>query len=208
MTAGIRSLRMAGFTLIEALMSVLVLATITALLVPAVYGGLRLERAVATQLAVRDQHARLDTLLSEALLHTQPLPVDFGAPALEGGARSIRIATRIQDTGHLAWLVVTLTGTTATLELIPFFGRSRPLTSITFDAVGRNPRFHYFGRDPARDQLAWADEWSYSHLPRLVVLDFDPVDGDSRRLEIAVPSDGGFACRFDSGLGACLGGDP
>ncbi|WP_417487137.1 type II secretion system protein [Maricaulis sp.] len=208
MTAALKSSRMSGFTLIEALMSVLVLATITALLVPAVFGGIRLERAVATRLAVREQHYRLDTLLSEALLHTQPLPADFGAPALEGDARSIRIATRIQDSGHLSWLVVTFSGTTATLELIPFFGRSPSLTSITLDAVGRNPRFHYFGRDPARGQLAWTDEWSYSHLPRLVVLDFDPVDGDSRRLEIAVPSNGGFTCSFDSGLGACLGGDP
>ncbi|WP_323760985.1 type II secretion system protein [Maricaulis sp.] len=208
MTAPALSSPKSGFTLIEALMSILVLATITALLVPAVYGGIRLERAVTAQLAMREQHARLDVLLSEALMHTQPLPADFGAPALEGGPRSVRIATRVQETGRLAWLVVTFSGTDATMELVPLFGRSRLLTSTTLESVGHNPRFHYFGRDPARNRLVWTDEWSYTHLPRVVVLDFDPVDGHSRRLEIAVPSDGSFACTFDSGLGACLGGDP
>lgn len=197
-----------GFTLVEALLSLALLALIAVMLAPAIRGSLRLERGVASQIAGRETHQRIEAVLRDALRHTQATPVAFGAEGVTGTASRLQVITRVPETGRLEQLSITVSGSQARLELTPLFARQVEDEPVVLENIGTSPRFLYFGETEARDGLAWREDWTYNHLPRLVVLDLDPVDGETRRIEVLVAPSGAFSCAFDSGLGACLGGRP
>lgn len=193
----------AGFTLLEVLVSVALLALLAVLLVPAIRAVSLADTRIRAHVETREAGVQLEALLRDALTHLQPVPEAAGAGALQGAGDSLVLSVRMPSSGRLEQLVIYLEGDAAVVSLSGSGVDSRT-TRLT--GFGRSARFYFFGETEARNALAWHTEWPYNHLPRLVVLDIEPVSGMTRRLEMEVPAQAEFDCRFDSGLGVCLGG--
>lgn len=194
-----------GFTLLEVLVSVALLALLAILLVPAIRAVSLADTRIRTHVETREAGVQLEALLRDALTHLQPVPEAIGAGALQGAGDSLVLSVRMPSSGRLEQLAIHLDGDAVVVSLS---GPGAEIRTTRLTGFGRSTRFYFFGETEARDALAWHTEWPYNHLPRLVVLDTEPVRGMTRRLEMEVPAQAEFDCQFDSGLGVCLGGGP
>ena len=198
--------RDSGFTLFEALVAVALLALLAVLLAPAIRAVSLAEARVREHVGSREMTGRLEALLRESVARVQPMPDATGQGAVTGSARGLSLWVRMPASGELARLEVTL----AREDVIIAMAGSGPIPgepqTSRMAGVGRDARFFYYGETETRDALAWASQWEYNHLPRLIVLDLAPIDGTIRRIEIDVPAQARFDCDFDSGFGVCLGG--
>ncbi|MBO6797772.1 prepilin-type N-terminal cleavage/methylation domain-containing protein [Maricaulis sp.] len=195
-----------GFTLVEALISVGLLALLLVMLAPTLRQISVVDQRLRDEISRREDQAALEALLRQAFINIHPLPTAHDSSGLQGSADQLSVFTRIPETGRVEQLDVAVERERLILRLAPAFGGERENQVITVVQVGRGARFYYFGEVEPGGQLIWSEEWYHNHLPRLVVLDLAPQGEEIRRIEIAVPSRAGFDCRFDSGNGACLGG--
>ena len=195
-----------GFTLIEVLVAVTLLALLAVMLAPAIRSVTQADQRLRSQIGAGEGHLRLETLLRDALANLQPQSEGGSDGGLAGTGGEVQLWVRYPETGELGQLVITLEADSAVATMIAAdsLGGRPEVSRIT--GLGAGARFYYYGETETRDALAWHTEWPYNHLPRLVVLDLERVDGEVRRLEIEVPARAGFDCTFDSGLGVCLGG--
>ena len=195
-----------GFTLVEALISVALLSLLLAMLAPTLRQVSVVDQRLRQEISEREEIVAFESLLREALANVHPMPAAHDSSGLQGGTDQLSVYLRNPETGRVENLDVSVDGERVTLRLSPVFASAseyRPETSL---AVGRGARFYYFGEVEPRGRLAWSEDWSHNHLPRLVVLDLAPEAGEMRRIEVAVFSRTGLDCQFDSGNGACLGG--
>jgi general secretion pathway protein J len=192
-----RTLREAGFSLMEMLVALVILALVLALLP----GAFRLARQVWSATAVLDRESGrdfgfefLETRLAEAMPLYEPTKAGlvaivfsgtneslrFVAPSqngpVGGGLYSYSFEIRPQETGGLSSLVVTIT---------PYSGPrpegSNPLPpaeeQVLADDV-TSAEFRYFGRHTMRGAASWQTEWKRTNaLPDLVELSISRSHG-------------------------------
>tara|TARA_R110002073_G_scaffold34954_1_gene102891 strand:+ start:18281 stop:18904 length:624 start_codon:yes stop_codon:yes gene_type:complete len=195
----------AGFTLMEALIAVVILAGIAAVLVPAVRTAVRVEVRAAGMVDGLETDAAIEDLMRELLLRTYRAPRSDTEGQFRGSPTSLSFLTlataaefpepvRLEfDSGRLE---LTLPHRADTPE-------SAYRVMIAEDV--QRVRFFYFGdADDGRGQ-AWREDWDLPLPPQLVALEIDAQDGGRQRIEVRIGGAGAFDCRFDSGQGVCLG---
>lgn len=201
-----RMIRDKGFTLLEALVAVGLLALLAMLLAPAIRAVSLAEVRVREHVSARETTSRLETLLRDSVARVQPMPDAVGTGSVTGSADALSLWVRMPMSGKLARLHVILEGEDVVV-MMAGRGSNPGIPQVSrLDGAGRNARFYYYGENETREALTWSSQWEYNHLPQLIVLDLAPINGTIRRIEIAVPAQARFDCDFDSGFGICLGG--
>ena len=169
----------AGFTLLELVVGIAILALITTLLVNVLGTGI----AATAQLDRRTERIELahhvHRLLRERLETVRPLGWQMEGrrlPAFAGEASSIRFVTTRPpwpDLGGLALDWLYLNNGQLTLAERPFAGTYDARTGHSID-IGKTLargigtlRVDYFGR-PGRQRAAWHREWTHRDLPDLI----------------------------------------
>jgi general secretion pathway protein J len=184
----------AGFTLVELLVAV----TLVAVLTVALFGGLRFATrstdAVSRRIDHTAQLALAYEFMERELSDAQALPASSGAPDspvdFDGepdGLSFVALPPGELGLGGFHWLHLALDGTGPSQRLSVSWDAlargpeaapiSAPLPSILLDGV-KSVAFAYFGvQDPNRP-LAWADRWTERRaLPQLIRMRVTLADG-------------------------------
>ncbi|OLF71727.1 hypothetical protein AWH62_11340 [Maricaulis sp. W15] len=198
--------RDSGFTLLEALITVGLLALLAVLLAPAVRAVSLAEARVREHVESRETAGRLAALLRDSVTRVQPMPDAAARGGVFGTADTLSLWVRMPASGELARLDFVFGGDDVLVTLAGPGSSPRMTQTSRLAGVGRDARLYYYGETETRDALAWTSRWEYNHLPRLIVLDLAPINGTIRRIELDVPAQARFDCDFDSGFGVCLGG--
>jgi len=194
-----------GFTLLEALIAVVILAGIAAVLVPAVSTAIRVEARASNLVADLETGAGAEDLLRELLLRAHRPPRAASAGQLEGTPTSVSFLTLAIAAGtpQLARLEYESGHLDLTLPRVEL-GPRVPQDILIADQLER-ARFQYFGDIGDGRGAVWHESWDQIQPPQLVALDLLSSDGSRKRIEARVGGAGPFDCRFDSGQGICLG---
>ena len=195
----------AGFTLMETLIAVGILAGIAVVLVPAIRTAVRVEARTTSLVGGLEVNAAVEDLMREFLLRAYRPPRSDTSGRFSGSSTSIRfltLATASQspepvsiafDTGRLELTLPQLDGE-----------RRHSQTVLLADEVER-VRFMYFGEAGDGRGPGWYEAWDFDAPPRLIALDVVAHDGSVQRIEVRLGGVAAFDCRFDSGQGICLG---
>ncbi|SDL67668.1 hypothetical protein [Maricaulis salignorans] len=195
----------AGFTLMEALIAVVILAGIAAVLVPAVRTAVRVEARAAGLVEGLETHAAIEDLMRELLLRAYRAPRSDGQGQFRGSATSLSFLTLATAADFPE--PVRLDYDSGQLELTLPHRAGTPSNAYRFVLVEdvERARFSYFGdADDGRGQ-AWQSVWDQPAPPQIVALDIQARNGSAKRIEARIGGAGAFDCRFDSGQGVCLG---
>lgn len=195
----------AGFTLMETLIAVAILAGIAAVLVPAIRTAVRVEARTTSLVGGLEIDAAVEDLMREFLLRAYRPPQSYTSGRLSGSSTSIRFLTLA--TASQSPEPVSITFDTGRLELtLPQLDgeRRNSQTVLLADEVER-VRFMYFGDAGHGRGPDWYEVWDFDAPPRLIVLDLVAHDGNVQRIEVRIGGVAAFDCRFDSGQGICLG---
>ncbi|WP_417490553.1 type II secretion system protein [Maricaulis sp.] len=195
----------AGFTLMEALIAVVILAGIAAVLVPAVRTAVRVEARASSLVADLEAGAGTEDLLRELLLRAHRPPRSASTGQLAGTPTSLSFLTLATAAGtpqlaRLEYESGRLELTLPRLETSP-----RAPQGIVLAEQLDQVRFLYFGDIDDGQGAVWHENWDQIAPPQLVALDLLARDGGRKRIEARVGGAGPFDCGFDSGQGICLG---
>lgn len=195
----------AGFTLIEVLAATTLLAIVTALLLPVVRTATQVETRLASASVAAGDHRTTEQVLRHLLARAQRSPGRGSGQGFDGDTASLSFLTRPAAFEGPQRASFIIENGALTLALRPAADPARPSERATLQSEMDAPAFVYFG-DPDGDGVdGWHQTWQSDRLPRLVVLDMARVDGTVRRIEARVGGAAPTDCRFDSGLGLCLG---
>jgi type II secretory pathway pseudopilin PulG len=196
--------RQDGFTVLEALIAMTLLAALAVTLLSAVRGVITADARTRQLVQQREHHSSADDTMRDVLLQAHRLPRTSSDLSFEGSPGYLRVVTRPHGSSAPQYASIEIEGETLVLELSPLQGeRHWPTPIVLADALSE-ARFYYFGESEDRSSLVWQDDWLHAHPPRLVVLDMARHGGQIRRLEMRVGGTGPFECVFDSGRGMCL----
>ncbi|WP_417493250.1 type IV pilin protein [Maricaulis sp.] len=195
----------AGFTLMEALIAVVILAGIAAVLVPAVSTAVRVEARASNLIVGLETQAGTEDLLRELLLRAHRPPRAASAGQLEGTPTSVSFLTLATAAGTPQPARLEFESGRLELTLPRLEDRSRAPQGIVLADELERARFRYFGDIEDGRGTVWHESWDHPAPPQLVGLDLLSRDGSRNRIEARVGGAGAFDCRFDSGQGICLG---
>jgi prepilin-type N-terminal cleavage/methylation domain-containing protein len=194
----------AGFTLMESLIAVVILAGIAAVLVPAIRTAVRIEARSSALVGGLESQAATEDLLREFLLRAYRPAVAAGNRAMVGERSSMRFLSLASGTQTVQPVSLLLEAGALELRLPAASGEPAAIASLMLAEDVTQARFRYFGETDDGQGLAWQSRWETDSPPRLVALELLSRDGSLRRIEALVGGRGAFDCRFDSGQGICL----
>jgi general secretion pathway protein J len=196
--------RQAGFTLLETLIAVAVLASLAVTLLPAVRGVIMADVRTRQEISQREGHAITDDIMRDVLLQAHRLPRTSSESSFEGTPTRLRLVTRPLGSVSPQFASFAIEGEALVLELSPLSGDSVWPSPIVLAEDLANARFYYYGESEDGTSLVWRENWRFRHSPRLVVMDMARRGEQIRRLELRVGGTGPFECVYDSGRGMCL----
>lgn len=194
-----------GFSLLEALVAVAVLAAIAALILPVIRNATAAEARVVSAADAWTQHAAAETAFRDLLMQAQSAPEEASGYALRGEGSYLTFLTRPAGDDALYLATFSIERGRLELSLGPIPDNSGPMHAVVLAEGLTEMRFFYFGERSDGRGLAWSDDWTETYPPRLVVLDMSRNDGHLRRIEALVGGQAPYDCDYDSGNGICLG---
>lgn len=200
--------REAGFTLMESLIAVVILAGIAAVLVPAVRTAVRVEARTSSLVGGLETQATVEELMRDVLLRAYRPPRADAAGRLTGSPTSVRFLTLAVASDSPEPVSIGLDADRLELSLQRLDGARRTAQTVLLADQVERIRFQYFGDAADGRGPGWHEAWDFEVPPRLIALDLLARDGSVQRIEASIGGAGAFDCRFDSGQGICLGDMP
>ncbi|WP_291844226.1 type II secretion system protein J [Maricaulis sp.] len=194
-----------GFSLFEVLIAVALLAMIAALCLPVVSNAARVEAGIAAETDRWSRQQAVETVFRDLLLRAQAAPRGVDALSFTGDGSRLSFLTRPDGQGDLVLARIQLSRDALLVSLEPVTHPADLLEPVRIEADLSAGRLLYFGAETPGAAPVWRERWDAALPPRLVVLDMTRDDGQVRRIEAHVGGGAPVDCRFDSGLGICLG---
>ena len=197
--------RDAGFTLLEMLVAVTVLALIIALILPVIRLAVAAETRIAGISGEWNEQGSAEAVMRHLIWRAQSAPENMETGRFFGATNQVRLLTRPEGLDELYAATFSISGRSLVVTLSPVpESQGRAYRSVLIENA-EDLQFHYFGERPDGRGMMWTSSWEEDYPPRLVVLDMARRDGQVRRIEALVGGRGPVECQFDSGNGVCLG---
>ena len=197
--------RQAGFTLVEALIGIVLMASISVGLVLVLRGMTDAQAGVTRLAAGQENRVLLNETLRDALTYSYRGP-DGANGAFQGTGMGFQTLAQLPGRMTPSQVNVQVQGDAVSMTLTPL-GTINANTDavVLIDGLSR-ARLAYYGKLENTDRAAWYETWPGPDLPRLVSLEIDEPGRGVWRVEALVGGGARFDCDFDSDAGACLDG--
>lgn len=197
--------RQAGFTLIEALIGIVLMASISAGLVLVLRGMTDAQAGVTRLAGGQESRVLLNETMRDALTYSYRGP-DSAVSQFEGTPMRLRTLAQLPGRMTPARVSLRIDGSTVSISLSPLGAINANTDEVVLiDGLSR-ARLAYYGVLENTDRAAWYDTWPGPDLPRLVSLEMEEPGRGVWRVEALVGGGARFDCDFDSDAGACLNG--
>jgi prepilin-type N-terminal cleavage/methylation domain-containing protein len=194
-----------GFSILEVLVAVSILAAIVALVLPTIRNAASAESRVTAMALEWSRHQAVERTLRDLLRQGQAAVGEASEYLLESDGYTLSFLTRPDGHDGLAMAHFIIEGQRLSLNLQPVPSTEGDTYNVILADGLDDLRFYFYGERPDAEGMEWRDEWGEDYPPRLVVLDMSREDGQLRRIEALVGGSAPLDCEFDSGHGICLG---
>lgn len=187
-----------GYTLLEALISVGLLAGLAGALGPAVYGAVRLSTAILGQSERQESLRILDESLTQIFENAVLISAADGDLFIHGDEKSLQTPSLAGEQSTARIFTLRIAHGALVGDIAPIFDEAAPAQSTELFPVGAR-KFSYYGRADAKALAGWRDQWKSAEPPLLVRVELAD-DGNGRAPVILDFRPAGRArlyCEFD-----------
>ncbi len=192
-----KRLEQKGYSLVEALIAVALLAGLSSTLGPAMFSSMRISSAVLQngkdQEALRIVDESLSSIFANAVLVSQEAP----GFVLEGDARALQLVSLAGSHSTARMFRLTITNESLYGEIDALNkNEATKLSTTLFE--GNIRQFSYYGRPTGDAPLGWRNDWDSKQPPQLVRLEISSEDNAQPIiLEYPVNAQAPLHCAFD-----------
>lgn len=197
--------RQRGYTLLEALISVGLLAGLAGALGPAVFGSMRVSTAILDQAEGQESLRALDEALTQIFTNAVLMSAGDNELFLQGDENTVRVASLAGDESRARVFTLHIENGTLIGAIAPMLNGEAPKQSSELIPDGAR-RFSYYGRANTNAPLLWRDAWNDAAPPLLVRIELAAGEDNNSIVFDYRPAGRAYLhCRFDPVSRRCRG---